>query len=157
MNTARPWIFGYGSTSKTPGDDAVEPTGGTPLGSHQDAGPSVGGVAPSAGVGQAALVGALTVPHSWTVAAPEIRLAVESLPSTGAGVGPAPTNLGAAPAAMLGGMALASMAGRGSTGAGPASTDAAAEDDGQPKRKPTVVVIQQPPPPGPGPTGNRPQ
>nr|WP_310787129.1 PPE family protein [Mycobacterium sp. Z3061] len=157
VNTARPWIFGYGSTSKTPGDDAVEPTGGTPLGSHQDAGPSVGGVAPSAGVGQAALVGALTVPHSWTVAAPEIRLAVESLPSTGAGVGPAPTNLGAAPAAMLGGMALASMAGRGSTGAGPASTDAAAEDDGQPKRKPTVVVIQQPPPAGPGPAGNRPQ
>ena len=117
----------------------------------------MGGVAPSAGVGHAALVGALTVPHSWTVAAPEIRLAVESLPSTGAAVGPAPTNLGAAPAAMLGGMALASMAGRGSTGAGPASTDAAAEDDGQPKRKPTVVVIQQPPPAGPGPTGNRPQ
>lgn len=158
VNTARPWIFGYGSTNKaTPDDDdAVASTQGTALGSHRDAGPPTGGGAAAAGVGQAALVGALTVPHSWTVAAPEIRLAVESLPSASAGVGPAPANLGAAPAALLGGMALAGMAGRGGTGTGSASTEAAAEDDGQPKRKPTVVVIQQPPA-GQGPTGNRTQ
>ncbi|MGV7959494.1 PPE family protein, partial [Mycobacterium kansasii] len=67
-----------------------------------------------------------------------------------------PANLGAAPAALLGGMALASMAGRGSTGTGPTGPDAATEDDEQPRRKPTVVVIQQPPT-GPGPTGNRSQ
>lgn len=157
VNTARPWIFGYGSTSRTtPDDSAVEPTAGTALGSHRDAEPSTGGGAASAGVGQAALVGALTVPHSWTVAAPEIRLAVESLPGTSVGAGPTPTNLSAAPAALLGGMALASMAGRGSTGTGPTGADSATEDDEQPKRKPTVVVIQQPPT-GPGPTGNRSQ
>ncbi|WP_372511587.1 PPE family protein [Mycobacterium gordonae] len=154
VNTARPWIFGFGNTVRTtPDDGAEEPTQGTALGSRPDAGPSTGAGAPTAGVGQAALVGALTVPHSWTVAAPEIRMAVESLPSAGTGLGPAPTNLSAAPAALLGGMALASMAGRGSAGTGPASNDAATEDDGQPKRKPTVVVIQQPPA-GPGPAGN---
>lgn len=157
VNTARPWIFGYGTTSKdTPDDAAVQPTSGSTLGSQRDAGPSTGGGAASAGVGQAALVGALTVPHSWTVAAPEIRLAVESLPGTSGGAGPTPANLGAAPAALLGGMALASMAGRGSTGTGPTGPDAATEDDEQPRRKPTVVVIQQPPT-GPGPTGNRSQ
>ncbi|WP_205874596.1 PPE family protein [Mycobacterium camsae] len=156
VNTARPWIFGVGTTSKpTPDDDAVEPTEGTVLGSHRDAPPGIGG-APSAGVGQAALVGALTVPHSWTVAAPEIRLAVESLPSASGGVEPVPANLSAGPAALLGGMALAGMAGRGGTGTGsPASNESATDEDGQPKRKPTVVVIQQPPA-GPSP-GNRTQ
>lgn len=158
VNTARPWIFGYGNTVKTtPDDGAVEPTEGRALGSRHDAGPSTGAGAPTAGVGQAALVGALAVPHSWTVAAPEIRMAVESLPIAGTGVSPTPTNLSAAPAALLGGMALASMAGRGSAGTGqPSTSDAATDDDGQPKRKPTVVVIQQPPA-GPGPTGNRSQ
>lgn len=153
VNTARPWIFGFGDTGRAaPDDGAVEPTQGTALGSREDAAQNAGAGAgaPTAGVGQAALVGALTVPHSWTVAAPEIRMAVESLPSAGAGA--APTNLSAAPAALLGGMALASMAGRGGTGAGGATTAGAAEDDGQPKRKPTVVVIQQPPA-GQGPTG----
>jgi PPE-repeat protein len=154
VNTARPWIFGYGHTGTTPDDAAVQPTQGSALGSRHVAGPSMDAGAPTAGVGQAALVGALTVPHSWTVAAPEIRMAVQSLPGAGADVGPAPVNLSAGPAALLGGMALASMASRGSTGTGPASTDAATEDDGQPKRKPTVVVIQQPPT-APGPAGNR--
>ncbi|MFQ2878336.1 PPE family protein [Mycobacterium sp. TY815] len=157
VNTARPWIYSYGNTSKPqPGDDAVQPTEGSTLGSRRDAEPSVGTAPAAAGVGQAALVGALTVPHSWTVAAPEIRLAVQSLPGAGAAVGPAPVNLGAAPAALLGGMALAGMAGRGGTGPGPASPEVQTEEDGQPKRKPTVVVIQQPPA-GPGPMGNRPQ
>ncbi len=156
VNTARPWIYGYGNTT-APNDEAVEPTQGTSIGSQHDVEPSTGGGAVSAGVGHAALLGALSVPHSWTVAAPEIRLAVESLPSTGAGVGPAPANLGAAPAALLGGMALASLAGRGNAGTGsPATNDAGTDDDGQPKRKPTVVVIQQPPT-GPPPTGNRPR
>ncbi len=159
VNTARPWYFGSGSTGRDdrPSNGAVQPAQGGGIGSLYAAHSGVGGGAPTAGVGQAALLGALTVPHSWTVAAPEIRLAVESLPAAGAGVGPAPSNLGAAPAALLGGMALASMAGRGSAGtASPSTADTATDDDGQPKRKPTVVVIQQPPG-GPGPTGTRPQ
>lgn len=154
VNSARPWNI----PGASPGPDRDEER-------DEDDGswthllvstPNSQGGAASAGVGQAALVGALTVPHSWTVAAPEIRLAVESLPSTSVGAGPTPTNLSAAPAALLGGMALASMAGRGSTGTGPTGADSATEDDEQPKRKPTVVVIQQPPT-GPGPTGNRSQ
>ena len=116
VNTARPWIYGYGNTAAPETTTAVQPTQGTSIGSQHDVEPSTGGGAVSAGVGHAALLGALSVPHSWTVAAPEIRLAVESLPS--AGVGPAPANLGAAPAALLGGMALASLAGRGTRGHG---------------------------------------
>lgn len=154
VNSARPWNI----PGASPGPDRDEER-------EQDDGPwthllvstpnSQGG-APTAGVGQAALLGALTVPHSWTVAAPEIRLAVESLPGSSPGVGASPTNLSAAPAALLGGMALAGMAGRGSTGTGQRTSTNPVEDDGQPKRNPTVVVIQQPPT-GPGPTGNRSQ
>ena len=156
VNSARPWNPLAGIPRAAPEEEpgrGDRPQPGTDV---VAATPSTGGGAASAGVGQAALVGALTVPHSWTVAAPEIRLAVESLPSTSVGAGPTPTNLGAAPAALLGGMALASMAGRGSTGTGPTGPDSATEDDEQPKRKPTVVVIQQPPS-GPGPKGNRSQ
>lgn len=154
VNSARPWNI-PGASSGPDRDEERDQDGGSwthLLGST----PNSQGGAASAGVGQAALVGPLTVPHSWTVAAPEIRLAVESLPGTSVGAGPTPTNLSAAPAALLGGMALASMAGRGSTGTGPTGADSATEDDEQPKRKPTVVVIQQPPT-GPGPTGNRSQ
>lgn len=156
VNSARPWNPLAGIPRAGPEEEpgrGDRPQPGTDV---MGATPSTGGGAASAGVGQAALVGPLTVPHSWTVAAPEIRLAVESLPGTSVGAGPAPTNLSAAPAALLGGMALASMAGRGSTGTGPTGADSATEADEQPKRKPTVVVIQQPPT-GPGPTGNRSQ
>ncbi|MHA7652816.1 PPE family protein [Mycobacterium sp. ML4] len=157
VNTARPWYYGSGSTGK---DDrtatgTVQPTQGGGIASLYAARAGMDGGAPAAAAGQAALVGALTVPHSWTVAAPEIRLAVESLPGAGAGAGPMPTNLGAAPAALLGGAALASLAGRGVTGS-TSSPGTDTEDDGQPKRKPTVVVIQQPGS-GPGPAGNRPR
>ena len=113
----------------------------------------MGAAAATAGVGQAALVGALTVPHGWTVAAPEIRLAVESLPS--AGVSAIPTDLGGAPAGLLGGMALASLAGRGIGPAGSGNMADAAKNESDPaERKPTVVVIQKPPP-ATGPTGDR--
>ncbi|OBK30515.1 hypothetical protein A5634_16040 [Mycobacterium asiaticum] len=148
VNTGRPWIFSYAGTSVDENLDnrAEQLTHATPLGDTPAAG------AASASVGHAALVGALTVPHSWTVAAPEIRLAVESLPSASAG--PAPTNLGAAPAALLGGMALASLAGRGAATTGGSSTkDNATGDEDPSQRKPTVVVIQQPPSgSGPSPT-----
>ncbi len=155
-NTARPW--NYNAAGHDGADNGgVGPTQGATVGSGTGAlvsAPSTGGGAASAGVGQAAMVGALAVPHSWTMAAPEIRLAVEALPS--AGLSAAPTDMGGAPAGLLSGMALASLAGRGIGGAGNRGVSGAApEDEGQPKRKPTVVVIQQPPPAG-GPAGNRP-
>jgi len=63
-----------------------------------------------AGVGQAASIGALSVPQSWAVASPATRLAAAALPST---------SLGAAPAAvtataenLFSDMALAGIAGR---------------------------------------------
>lgn len=155
VNSARPWNVVSGSQGRDPdGERSRDDRPGT---DELVSTSNPEGAAPSAGVGQAALVGALAVPHSWTVAAPEIRLAVESLPSAGPGVGGAAANLSAAPAALLGGMAMASLAGRGTTGAGsPATTEPATDEEGQPKRKPTVVVIQQPPS-GPGSTGSRPQ
>ncbi|MBY0443053.1 MAG: PPE family protein [Mycobacteriaceae bacterium] len=112
---------------------------------------STGGGAAIADVGQAATLGSLSVPHSWTMAAPEIKLAVEALPS--ASVDATPPDAGGAPAGLLSGMALASLAGRGITavdtrragGTGP-------EKEGQLTRKPTVVVIHKLPPAG-GSTG----
>ncbi|OBI78567.1 hypothetical protein A9X01_27275 [Mycobacterium asiaticum] len=146
VNTARPWIFSYAGTSVDEGLDtgAPQPAQSAPVRTGPDDAGMPRGITASVGVGQGALVGGLKVPHSWTTAAPEIRLAVEALPS--AAVGPAPTNFGAAPAALLSGMALAGMAGRGGTaGSGRATADAGTDDDTQPQRKPTVVVIQQPP------------
>ncbi|KZS75914.1 hypothetical protein A4G26_22265 [Mycobacterium kansasii] len=158
VNSARPWYYGYNGFRTAPSPGGIGPTQGGPISSEREVLASSqrsGGSAPvSAGSGQAALVGGLSVPHGWTVAAPEIKLAVESLPS--AGLSAAPTDLGGAPVGLLSGMALAGLAGRGAGGTGPrVPNEAAAEADGEPKRKPTVVVIQQPPPAG-GTPGNRP-
>ncbi|EUA11486.1 PPE family protein [Mycobacterium pseudokansasii] len=158
VNTARPWYYGYNGFRPAPSPGAIEPTQGEPISSEREvlasSQRSVAGAPVSAGTGQAALVGGLSVPHGWTMAAPEIKLAVESLPS--AGLTAAPTDLGGAPVGLLSGMALAGLAGRGAGGTGPrVPNEAAAEEDGEPRRKPTVVVIQQPPPAG-GTPGNRP-
>ncbi len=90
-NTARPWHIGlYGNAG------GLGPTQGHPLSSATDEpephwGP-FGGAAPvSAGVGHAALVGALSVPHSWTTAAPEIQLAVQATPTFSSSAGADPT------------------------------------------------------------------
>ncbi|OBK26709.1 hypothetical protein A5635_12850 [Mycobacterium asiaticum] len=157
VNTARPWIFSYAGTSVDEGLDSgtPQPAHSAPVRSGADGAGMPRGIAASAGVGQGALVGGLKVPHSWTTAAPEIRLAVEALPS--AAVGPTPTNFGAAPAALLSGMALAGMAGRGGAPAsGRETADAGTDDETQPQRKPTVVVIQQPPS-APGPPSQHPR
>jgi hypothetical protein len=53
---------------------------GTLAGSH---GSGLGGAGVSAGLGRAALVGGLSVPHSWAMAAPAIRLAASGLPIGG--------------------------------------------------------------------------
>lgn len=159
VNTARPWHSGWNGFSAAPRYGEIEPAQGDTVGSEREVLASsqrgVGSAPVTAGTGQAALLGALSVPHSWTLAAPEIKLAVESLPS--AGVSAVPTvDIGGAPAGMLSGMALAGLAGRGMGGASARGvSDTSREQEEQPKRKPTVVVIQQPPPAG-GPPGNRP-
>ncbi|MCV7196469.1 PPE family protein [Mycobacterium angelicum] len=152
VNTTRPWIYAYGgnhSPAPVP-SGGLEPTQGEGIASIAPApGAGAGGAAASAGVGEATLVGALSVPHSWTMAAPEIKLAVESLPSSS--VSPAPIDMGGgAPAGLLSGMALASLAGRNAAGTNRSdmSTGTGTDEQDQTKRKPTVVVIQKPPPPG---------
>jgi PPE-repeat protein len=64
----------------------------------------------SAGVGQAASVGALSVPQAWTAAAPAIRLAAVTLPATS--LSGAPEVFAGSPGSLFSGTALASMAGR---------------------------------------------
>jgi PPE-repeat protein len=68
------------------------------------------GSAASAGLGQAASVGALSVPPGWTAAAPAIRLAAVTLPVTS--LGAAPDVFAGSPGSLFSEMALASMAGR---------------------------------------------
>jgi PPE-repeat protein len=69
---------------------------------------AVGGGPVTGSMGKAALVGSMSVPQGWTDAAPSIRTLAQVLP----------TNLAAAPAAMVGEegafsqMALSSLAGR---------------------------------------------
>ncbi len=141
-NSFRPWNAHQFNAG------ALGPTQGQAIRSGKDVlvsapNPAVWGAATSAGVGHAALLGSLSVPHSWTTAAPEIKLAVETLPSTSTSA--TPTGLGGASAGLLSGMALASLAGRGIGGTD--TRDAVSRDQqGQPERKPTVVVIHKPPP-----------
>ena len=67
----------------------------------------------SAGLGQAASVGALSVPPGWTTAAPEIRLAAGASPALPAtSLGAAPEVFAGSPGSLFSQMALASMAGR---------------------------------------------
>lgn len=68
------------------------------------------GQAASAGLGQAATIGALSVPPGWTTAAPQLRLATLALPATG--LGAVPEAFAASPAAVFGEMTLASIAGQ---------------------------------------------
>ncbi len=64
----------------------------------------------TAGPGRAPLIGSLSVPPAWTVAAPEIRLAAVTLPATS--LGAAPAAFAGSPGTLVSEMALASMAGR---------------------------------------------
>ncbi len=147
-NTARPWNSAglYGGAGGNGG--TVSPTQGNAISSTTgelgaDLGAGSGAAPVSAGVGHAAMVGALSVPHSWATAAPEIQLAVQALPSADPGADS--TMLEGSPAGLLSGMALASLAARGMGGGSTRSTGAAAP--AKDERKPTVVVIQKPPPP----------
>jgi PPE-repeat protein len=71
------------------------------------------GSASSASLGQAASVGALSVPPGWTTAAPAIRLAAVALPALPVtSLGVAPEVFAGSPGSLFSQMALASMAGR---------------------------------------------
>lgn len=146
-NTARPWPGGlYGDGG------GLQPTQGGTVGATAaepgpDRGPGGQAAPVTAGVGRASLVGTLSVPHSWTTAAPEIQLAVQALPSAGSGADPSVVDSDAT--GLLSGMALASLAARGMGGAGSAGgRNTGAAGPAQEERKPTVVVIQKPPPAG---------
>jgi PPE-repeat protein len=64
----------------------------------------------TAGLGRAPMVGGLSVPPGWTVAAPEIRLAAVTLPATS--LGAAPEVMTASPGTLFSEMTLANMASR---------------------------------------------
>jgi PPE-repeat protein len=68
----------------------------------------------TAGLGQAGLVGGLSVPPGWAAAAPEIRLAALALPA--ASLGAAPEVFAGSPGSLFSEMTLASMAGRAISG-----------------------------------------
>ncbi|MDT5085770.1 MAG: hypothetical protein QOJ61_2813 [Mycobacterium sp.] len=68
----------------------------------------------TAGLGRAPLIGGLSVPPGWTVAAPEIRLAAVTLPATS--LGAAPEVLAASPGSLFSEMTLANMASRAISG-----------------------------------------
>jgi PPE-repeat protein len=70
----------------------------------------------SAGLGQAPSIGRLSVPPAWTVAAPEIRLAAMTLPTTSLAAGP--EVMTASPGTLFSEMALANMASRAATARG---------------------------------------
>lgn len=96
-------------TARTWSDTAVELEGPlfAALGSSTQAVGAAGASAVTAGVGNAGLAGALSVPPSWAVASPGVKLAAAVLECTSSGAAPA----AAAGAGSLGQMALASLAG----------------------------------------------
>jgi PPE-repeat protein len=86
----------------------LEPLTRGAAGVHPMLSSAVGGSPVTGAMGKSALVGTMSVPQGWTEAAPNIRMLAQALP----------TNLAAAPAAMVGEegvfsqMALSSLAGR---------------------------------------------
>jgi PPE-repeat protein len=68
----------------------------------------------TAGLGQAPTVGRLSVPPAWTVAAPQIRLAALTLPTTS--LGAAPEVMAASPGSLFSEMTLANIASRAISG-----------------------------------------
>jgi PPE-repeat protein len=68
----------------------------------------------TADLGRAATVGSFSVPQAWTVAAPEIRLAALTLPTTS--LAAAPEVMAASPGTVFSEMTLANMASRAITG-----------------------------------------
>lgn len=104
-------------TARTWSDTAVELEGPlfAALGSSTQAVGAAGASAVTAGLGNAGLAGALSVPPSWAVASPGVKLAATVLEYTSAGAAPTV----AASEGALGQMAIASLAGGALGGAMP--------------------------------------
>jgi PPE-repeat protein len=121
-------ISGWEGTQGWPGTDDVPPE----RFQARITNPGAFGVsAPSAGLGQANTIGALSVPSNWTVAAPEIRSVALTSPLNGANAAAAAAPLEAGSATSFNQMGLAGMAGQGM--AGPPATD-----DNQESSKPVT-------------------
>ncbi len=116
--------LGLVATARTWSDTAVELEGPifAALGSSTQAVGAAGASAVSAGVGSAGLAGALSVPPSWAVASPAVKLAATVLECTTVGAAPAV----AASAGSLGQMALAGLAGGALGGAVPRAVSGSA-------------------------------
>ena len=158
VNVTRPWGANGNNNASANHDEEDRDADGRPMAENSAwvLAHGTAGSAAAAEVGQAATLGSLSVPHSWTTAAPEIRLAVEALPSASVGADPVLPEAGGMPAGLLSGMALASLAGRGISAVDTRRPSGATQEkEDRPTRKPTVVVIQKPPPAG-GPVGRLP-
>jgi PPE-repeat protein len=99
-----------GYVSLPPGDAAPATTLGPATALGQAEVPSV-----TAGLAQAESVGRLSVPQAWTVAAPEMRLAALTLPTTSLGAVPE-VMAASSPGTLFGEMTLANMAGSAMSG-----------------------------------------
>jgi PPE-repeat protein len=112
-------ISGWNGQPPWPGTDPLPPTGFPATLTNP-------GVVPaptvSAGMGEANMVGGLSVPSNWTVAAPEIRSVALTSPITSASPTAAAAPLEAGSATNFNQMGLAGMAGQAM--AGPPATDA---------------------------------
>ncbi|OBF65337.1 hypothetical protein A5753_08590 [Mycobacterium sp. 852002-51971_SCH5477799-a] len=108
--------LGLVTTARTWSDTAVDLEGPlfAALGSSSQAVGAAGGAAVSASVGSAGLAGALSVPPSWAVASPAVKLAATVLECTSTGAAPT-----AAASGFSGEMALAGLAGGALGGAVP--------------------------------------
>jgi PPE-repeat protein len=110
--------LGLVATARTWSDTAVDLEGPlfAALGSSSQAVEASGGAAVSASVGSAGLAGALSVPPSWAVASPAVKLAATVLECTSTGAAP---RVAAAASGFSGEMALAGLAGGALGGAVP--------------------------------------
>lgn len=110
--------LGLVATARTWSDTAVDLEGPlfAALGSSTQAVGAAGGAAVSASVGSAGLAGALSVPPSWAVASPGVKLAATVLECTSAGAAP---TVAVAASGFSGEMALAGLVGGALGGAVP--------------------------------------
>lgn len=101
---------------------------------------SAGGAGLSAGMGRAQLVGSMSVPPGWTMAAPAVRPVVAVLPGTGMGA-VVPEALAAdAPGGLAGNMLLSGLAGRAMVGTGGVAARSAGVAGGAVSGQPTGEV-----------------
>jgi PPE-repeat protein len=119
-------ISGWEGTEAWPGTDDVPPEQFQARITNPGA---FGASGPSASLGQANTIGALSVPSNWTVAAPEIRSVAMTSPLTGVSPTAAAAPLEAGSASSFNQMGLAGMAGQAMAGP-PAAGDA--QENGKP-------------------------